>query len=92
MKRQRRIAALVASVDTFAAAPPVVPLFHHSPVAPAAAIALSCSAVSKHAVINGSEKCQQRGQFCANAADGQHPRSGFRRTKRDRHVDRCGLS
>jgi hypothetical protein len=51
--------------------------------APSQAVAKSCSASFKHAVINGAEKCLRRGQFCARAADRQYRRYGFVCRKRD---------
>jgi hypothetical protein len=80
---KRRLAALVAAAAVCAAAPAVAPVLHGSPVAPATAVAKTCSAGFKHALINGSEKCLRRGQFCARAADRQYRRYGFRCTKRD---------
>jgi hypothetical protein len=88
----RRLAALAVSAAIFAAAPAVAPVLNGSPVDPAAAVAKTCSAGFKHAVINGSEKCLRRGQFCARAADGQYRRYGFRCTQFDRRVDRYRLS
>jgi hypothetical protein len=80
---RRRLAALAVAAVAFAAAPAVAPVVDSSPVAPASAVAKSCSASYTHAVINGSEKCLRRGQFCARAADRQYRRYGFRCTKRD---------
>jgi hypothetical protein len=80
---KRRLAALAVAAMAFAAAPAVAPVVDGSPVAPASAVAKSCSASYTHAVINGSEKCLRRGQFCARAADRQYRRYGFRCTKRD---------
>jgi hypothetical protein len=80
---KRRLAALAAAAAAFAAAPAVAPVFNDSPVAPATAVAKTCSAGFKHAVINGSEKCLRRGQFCARAADRQYRRYGFRCIRRD---------
>jgi hypothetical protein len=79
---KRRLAALAAAVVAFAAAP-AAPIFDAAHVAPADAVAKSCSTGFKHAVINGAEKCLRRGQFCARAADGQYRRYGYRCTKRD---------
>jgi hypothetical protein len=80
---KRRIAALAAAASVFAAAPAVMPAFEGSPVVPTNAVAKSCSAGFRHAVINGSEKCLRRGQFCARAADRQYRRYGYRCVKRD---------
>jgi hypothetical protein len=88
----RRIAALAASAAIFAAAPAIAPVFHDSPVGPATVIAKTCSAGFHRAVINGSQKCLRRGEFCAHAADDQYRRYGFRCTKFDRRVDRYRLS
>jgi hypothetical protein len=54
-----------------------------SPAVTPTIVAKTCSGSFKHAVINGSEKCLRRGQFCARAADCQYRRYGFRCTKRD---------
>jgi hypothetical protein len=88
----RRLAALAAFAAMFAAAPAVAPVFNGSPVVPPTAVAKTCSAGFKHAVVNSSEQCLRRGQFCAHAADRQYRRYGFRCTKFDRRVDRYRLS
>jgi hypothetical protein len=80
---KRRLAALAAAAAAFAAAPAVAPVVNNSPVAPATAVAKTCSAGFKHAVVNGSEKCLRRGQFCARAADRQYRRYGFRCIRHD---------
>ena len=80
---KRRLVALGAAASLFVAAPAVAPVVHGSPVTPPSALAKTCSASFKHAVINGAEKCLRRGQFCARAADGQYRRYGFRCTRRD---------
>jgi hypothetical protein len=77
-----RLAALALAAAAFVAAPNA-PVFTATPVAPADAVAKTCSTGFKHAVINGAEKCLRRGQFCARAADGQYRRYGYRCTKRD---------
>jgi hypothetical protein len=79
----RRLVALAAATAAFAAAPAVAPLGAGTPLAPQAAVAKTCSAGFKHAIIRGAEKCLRRGQFCARAADSQYRRYGFRCTKRD---------
>ena len=76
---RRRLAALAVAAVVVGAAP----AFDTSPLTPADAIAKSCGASYRHAVISGSEKCLRRGQFCARAADGQYRRYGFRCIKRD---------
>ena len=43
----------------------------------------SCSGGFVHGVINGSQKCLRRGEFCARAADRQYRRYGFRCVRRD---------
>ena len=53
------------------------------PSAPAAIVTKTCSGRFVHGVINGSEKCLARGEFCARAADRQYRRYGFRCTQRD---------
>ncbi len=80
---KRRLAALAATAAAFAAAPAVAPVVVGAPLAPASAVAKTCSVGFKHAVINGGEKCLRRGQFCARAADRQYRRHGYRCTKRD---------
>ena len=73
-----RVAVFAAAAVAFAAAPSA-PVFSGTPVA----VAKTCSSGFKHAVINGSEKCLRRGEFCAHAADRQYRRYGYRCTKRD---------
>jgi hypothetical protein len=51
--------------------------------APVAIVTKSCSGGFVHGVINGSQKCLRRGEFCAHAADRQYRRYGFHCTKRD---------
>jgi hypothetical protein len=80
---KRRLAALLATAAVVIATPAVAPVFDGSPVAPANAVAKTCSASFTRAVINGAEKCLRRGQFCAHAADRQYRRYGFRCTRRD---------
>jgi hypothetical protein len=54
-----------------------------------ATAAKSCSRGFTHAVINGTEKCLRRGEFCAHAYDTSAPRHwpyshyGYRCIKRD---------
>jgi hypothetical protein len=80
---KRRLTALVVVVATFAAAPAVAPVLNGSPATPSAAVAKTCSASYKHAVIGGSQKCLRRGQFCARARDSTYHRYGFHCHKRD---------
>jgi hypothetical protein len=80
---KHRLAALAVTVAAFAAAPALAPSGPASALAPAPAVAKSCSAGFKHAVINGAQKCLRRGEFCAHAADRQYRRYGYRCTKRD---------
>ena len=80
---KRRLVALGAAASLVVAAPAVAPVVHGAPVTPSAALAKTCSGSFKHAVINGTEKCLHRGEFCARAADGQYRRYGFRCTRRD---------
>jgi hypothetical protein len=79
---KRRLAALAVAAAAFAAAP-YAPVLSGTPLAPAEAVAKTCSSGFKHAVINGAPKCLRRGQFCAPAADRQYRRYGYRCTKRD---------
>jgi hypothetical protein len=78
---KHRLAALAVTAAAFAAAPALAG--PSSPIAPSSAVAKSCSAGFTHAVINGSEKCLRRGEFCARAADRQYRRYGYHCTKRD---------
>jgi hypothetical protein len=80
---KRRFAVLAVATVAFGAAPAIAPVVGGSPIAPVSAVAKSCSASYTHAVINGSEKCLRRGQFCARAADQQYRRYGLRCTRRD---------
>jgi hypothetical protein len=80
---KHRLAALAVTATAFAAALALAPSRPIAPIAPAAAVAKTCSGGFRHAVINGSEKCLRRGQFCARAADRQYRRYGYRCTKRD---------
>jgi hypothetical protein len=77
---RRLIVGSIAALGLLGAAPVVAPA-----AAPAAhqSIVSKCSSSFKHAVINGSEKCLRRGQFCARGADRTYRRYGFRCTKRD---------
>jgi hypothetical protein len=79
---KHRLAALAAAV-VLVAIPAVAPAETSASVAPTTPVAKSCSAGFKHAVINGSQKCLRRGEFCARAADRQYRRYGYRCTKRD---------
>jgi hypothetical protein len=71
---RRSLGALLAALSLAGAAPAV---------APAPALAKSCSSGYVHAVINDAQKCLRRGQFCVRAADGQYHRYGFHCHKRD---------
>lgn len=44
---------------------------------PTPAVAKTCSAGYKHAVVNGAHKCLRKGQFCAKGADRTYHRYGF---------------
>lgn len=44
---------------------------------PTPAVAKTCSAGYKHAVVNGAHKCLRKGQFCAKGSDSQYHRHGF---------------
>ena len=72
--RRRSLAAL-AALSLAAAAPAAVPVT--GSLAPASAIAKSCSSGYKHAVINRAHKCLRRGQYCAKRYDGYYHRYGF---------------
>ena len=89
---KRRLGALVATAAVIAVVPAAAPILDNSPIAPASAVAKTCAGGSKHAVINGAEKCLRRGQFCAHAADRQYRRYGFRCTRFDGGVGRYRLS
>jgi hypothetical protein len=73
---------VVAAAAAFAASVPI----SQAPAAkpgPVAVQAKTCSAGFTHAVINGSQKCLRRGEFCAHRADRQYRRYGFRCVRRD---------
>jgi hypothetical protein len=85
--RLRRIALALAVAASFAGltvAAPAQPAWSRGAIA-----AKTCSSGYKHAVINGSEKCLRRGQFCAHAYDHKSSRRwpythyGYRCIKRD---------
>jgi len=80
---KRRLVALGAAACLFVFAPAFAPVSHGSPVAPPSAVAKTCSSGFTHAVVNGSQKCLRRGQFCARASDRQYRRYGFRCLRRD---------
>ena len=44
---------------------------------PGVAVAKTCSAGYKHAVINSAHKCLRKGQFCAKGSDRTYHRYGF---------------
>lgn len=75
---KRRLAALAVSASFFGAAPAVAPVFDGSLVAPSTAVAKSCSAGWKHAVLrDGSHKCLRGGQFCATRHESVYRSKGF---------------
>jgi hypothetical protein len=83
----RRILAATLAAIAIGALPAAAPA--HRADGPTAVSAKTCSAGYKHAVINGSEKCLRRGQFCAHAYD-HHARRrwpythyGYRCVKKD---------
>jgi hypothetical protein len=78
MKIRRSLAAALAALGLAAAAPVVAPA-----AAPAVQPSKTCSGSFVHGVIQGSEKCLRRGEYCAHAADRQYRRYGFRCVKRD---------
>jgi hypothetical protein len=62
------------------------------PAAPIAIASKTCSRGFTHAVINGSQKCLRRGEFCAHSADSQYRRYGYRCTKYYANVSRYRLT
>jgi hypothetical protein len=80
---KRRLTVLAVAASVFAAVPVVAPVLGGSPVTPSVAVAKTCSAGYKHALISGSHKCLRRGQFCARAKDRTYHRYGFHCHKRD---------
>jgi hypothetical protein len=56
------------------------------------AVAKSCSAGYKHAVIGGVEKCLRSGEFCAHTYDSQYRRYGYRCVKFYANVARYRLT
>jgi hypothetical protein len=84
-RMKRRLARLAVVASVLAVAPAGAPvLIGGGPVAPAVALAKTCSLGFTHAVIAGSEKCLRRGQFCARSSDAQYRRYRYRCQKRDR--------
>lgn len=79
---KRRLVALAVAGCVFAAAPAGAPV-RLGTLAPATAVAKTCSGGYAHAVIGGSQKCLRRGQFCARARDREYHRYGFHCHKRD---------
>jgi hypothetical protein len=78
---RRLIVGGIAALGLLGAAP--VGASAAAPAAHQSIVSKSCSSSFKHAVINGSEKCLRRGQFCAHVADRTYRRYGLRCTKRD---------
>jgi hypothetical protein len=78
---RRFIVGGIAALGLLGSAPVVAPAA--LPVAHQSIVSKTCSGSFTHAVINGSEKCLRRGQFCARAADRTYRQYGFRCTKRD---------
>jgi hypothetical protein len=74
---KRRLAAVAVVASLVGAAPAVAPALDGSPVAPASAVAKSCSTGWTHAIINAAHKCLRRGQFCSRSSDPQYHRYGF---------------
>ena len=78
MKRRLAILAVAASVAV--TTPAVAPVVGASPIAPAPAVAKSCSSGYTHAVMpDGSHKCLRAGQFCSRnrAVQRTYKRKGF---------------
>lgn len=80
---KRRLVALAAALALAGTAPGFAPITVGMPGGPAAAIAKTCSAGYKHAVIGRAHKCLRRGQFCARSRDREYHRYGFHCHKRD---------
>jgi hypothetical protein len=78
MKIRRSLAAAIAALGIAAAAPVVAPA-----APPAVQPTKTCSGGFVHGVIQGSQKCLRRGEFCARAADRQYRRYGFRCVSHD---------
>ncbi len=78
---KRRLVALVVAGSLFGLAPVAAP--GTTAVAPATAVAKTCSSSYTHAVIGGSHKCLRRGQYCARARDREYHRYGFHCHKPD---------
>ena len=79
MKRHSIVAAFVSALALAggATAPAA-----HVPSAPVA-VAKTCSAGYRHAVIGGAEKCLRAGEYCAHRYDSQYRRYGYRCIRRD---------
>jgi hypothetical protein len=88
-----RIRQAFAALATTAALAGAVPAIAAERPAPAIATASkTCSRGFTHAVINGSQKCLRRGEFCAHSADSQYRRYGYHCTKYDARVSRYRLT
>ena len=80
---KRRLATLVAAAAVFGAAPAVAPVVGASPLAPASAVAHTCSTGYTHAHLPWGQKCLRRGQFCKGDRDRVYHRYGYHCHKRD---------
>jgi hypothetical protein len=61
-------------------------------VAAPAAIARTCGADYRHAVIAGAEKCLRAGEFCTHSYDRQYRRYGYRCIRYYANVHRYRLT
>jgi hypothetical protein len=78
----RRIAVVLATFIAALAAGAASPAAPSLQTAPAA-VAKTCSAGFKHAVIGGQQKCLRAGEYCAHRYDSQYRRYGYRCIRRD---------
>jgi hypothetical protein len=88
MKRRLFFAAVASAAALVGGtAAPAAPA-HFAPVA----VAKTCSAGFRHAVIGGAEKCLRAGEFCAHRYDSQYRHYGYRCIRFDGRVDRYRLT
>lgn len=81
--RSRRIAAVVAALGLIGIVSASQATASQLSVTATAADAKSCGGGYTSGVINGSQKCLRRGQYCSHSADNQYRRYGFRCISRD---------
>jgi len=79
VKRRFVVAAFVSALALAGGSTAPAAQVHSAPIA----VAKSCSAGYKHAVIGGVQKCLRVGEYCAHRYDSQYRRYGYRCIRRD---------